>query len=202
MASTCQVGKLIELSKIELKRNFELKEKVNLSEFERARIIKAEHRLRMESESLPENCERGGLAIKCWFENGSRILTIHAGSSGNVIVQVKDVNASTKVTLYKNNDEIYGVFKNNETKRIILPDEAMERIKEKIRAHLENETLNLTEDGKYLVEVKKKARLFFLFKTWEDIRSEIDAETGEIIRMKGPWWEFLARDTPEESEDN
>ena len=78
----------------------------------------------------------------------------------------------------------------------------MERIKEKIRAHLENETLNLTEDGKYLVEVKKKARLFFLFKTWEDIRSEIDAETGEIIRMKGPWWEFLARDTPEESEDN
>jgi len=31
-----------------------------------------------------------------------------------------------------------------------------------------------------------------------DVSAQIDAETGEIIRVKKPWWAFLASEPEEE----
>ena len=59
-------------------------------------------------------------------------MTVYAGNSGNIVIQIKGVNVSTTVELYKNeNGSIEGVFK-NKTKVIILPDEAVQRIQEKL----------------------------------------------------------------------
>lgn len=143
----------------------------------------------------PENCTCSGSTVKCTSEDGTRTMTIYAGKSGNVIVQVKNINMSTNVTLYKSvNGTLYAVFKGNKTEAIILPDDVLNRIQERTKAKLSNESINLTEDGYYLVQSKKHARLFWLIPVRENIGAQVDAETGAIIKIRNPWWGFLARD--------
>jgi uncharacterized membrane protein YfhO len=139
--------------------------------------------------------------MKCDL-NGTRQMTVMAGKSGNTIVQVKGINMSTNVTLYKSEDKIYGMFKNSQTREIrILPDEIKEKIKERIKLRLENQIIELDENGIYQIQSKKKARLFFLFPVRERVKIEIDSETGELIKIRNPWWGFLARDSDEEIEE-
>lgn len=152
----------------------------------------------------PESCICSGSTLKCEFENGTRVMTVVAGNSGNVIVQVKNINASTNVTLYKADGKVYGVFKNNETHEIILPDEARERIKEREqnkegrRINWTNENITLNEEGFYEIQGKKKARLLWIVPVKEKFQSHVDAETGEVVHVRKAWWGFLARDVKEE----
>lgn len=143
-------------------------------------IVRERNRFRLNQTEVPENCTRTGSVIKCDVDGG-RIMTVMAGKSGNVIVQVKGINMSTNVTLYKANNTFYGVFRNNETKAInYLPDQVREKIREKLRAHLENETIELNEDGNYQMRAEKKARLFGLFRVRERVRAHINAETERL----------------------
>ena len=147
----------------------------------------------------PEECVCSGSTIKCTFENGTRIMTVYAGNSGNVIVQIKNLNMSTNVTLYKGeNGKIYGNFSHNKTKEIHLPDEVKERLQNHTHRILYNESMNLTEEGYYHIQAHKKARLFWLIPVREHMRAEVDAETGEAVKIRNPWWGFLARDVREE----
>ncbi len=150
----------------------------------------------------PEGCVCSGSNVKCSFENGTRIMTIYAGNSGNIIVQVKNINASTNVTLYKQDGKVYGTFKDNETKEIVLPDQVMEKLKEKKQKRLQlyNESIELDENGYYHVEMKKKARLFLLIPVREHVQAEVNAETGEAVKIRNPWWGFLAKDIKEDAE--
>jgi hypothetical protein len=148
----------------------------------------------------PDNCTCVGSAMKCEFENGTRVMTILAGKSGNIIVQVKDVNASTNITLYKEDGKVYGVFRDNETHQIILPDEVRNRIQEMMKdkrgrtANLTNENITLNETGTYHVDAKKQARLFWLIPVKEKVQFDINSETGEVTKTKTKWWGFLAKD--------
>jgi len=143
----------------------------------------------------PESCTCTGSTMKCILANG-REMTIFAGNSGNVIVQVKGENMTTNVTLYKFGGKLYGNFKNNETKEIkMLPDQVRERIREKLEKQLENENISLDDNGTYQYQGEKKARLFFIFPVKVMVKAEVDPTTGEIISLKsGKWWAFLAKD--------
>lgn len=160
--------------------------------------IQEKNRLRFEdgNGTCPAQCECSPeeRTVKCEFENGTRELTIHAGNSNNTIIQVKNINASTQVTLYKEGDKIYGQFRNNETRMIILPDEIRDRIMNQTRARLQNETYNLTQDGEYQIEARKRARLFWIVPVKERTQIRVDAETGNITDTSNSWWGFLARD--------
>ncbi|MFH1301127.1 MAG: hypothetical protein ABIK07_08695, partial [Planctomycetota bacterium] len=57
-------------------------------------------RERLEGEECPEKCTCTGSSTKCQLRNGTREMTISAGESGNMIIQVRGVNTSTKVALY------------------------------------------------------------------------------------------------------
>jgi hypothetical protein len=151
------------------------------------------------SSECPENCICSGSTIKCTFNNGTREMTVYAGNSGNVIVQIKNINASTNVTLYKMDGKVYGIFRNNETKEIYLPDEVKERLQNQTHRRLYNESMNLTEDGYYHIEGHKKARLFWIIPVREHMRAEVNAETGETVKIRNPWWGFIARDVREKN---
>jgi len=167
------------------------------------KIKQIRNRLRINQTECPNNCSCVGSTIKCELEGGGRNMTIRAGNSGNVIVQVKGVNMSTNVTLYKSEGKVFGMFRNNQTREVnLLPDHVQEKIRERIRARLENQTIELDEDGIYQIQGRKKARLFFLFPVRERVRMEIDSETGEEIRVRNPWWGFLARDSDEEETES
>lgn len=148
----------------------------------------------------PENCTCTGSVVKCMLPDGTREMTVTAGKSGNVIIQIKGVNVSTNVTLYKANGKIYAVNKNNETKRIkLLPDQVRERIRERLARQLENENITLNEDGTYNYQAVKKAKLFFLIPVKVKVMGELNSETGKIIKVRNSWWAFLAKD--DESEE-
>lgn len=161
------------------------------------KIIHAKNKITAEAKAgeCPDNCTCTGSVVKCELEN-DREMTITAGKSGNIIVQVKGENMSTNVTLYKADEKIYGVFKNNETKEIkMLPDQVKEKLREKTAKLLEDEKITLNEDGTYKYEGKKKSKLFLFIPIKVKVTAEIDAETGEITKTSKPnWWEFLAKD--------
>lgn len=153
-------------------------------------------RAHLDSSEVPENCTKTGESLKCWL-NGERTMTITAGKSGNTIIQVKGVNASTDVSLYKSEGKLYGVFDNN-TKRILSPEQVEEKVRERNQVRFEEHNITLDEDGYYRIQSEKRARLFFLFNVKERVRTQIDAGTGEIVRKRNSWWGFLARDTKSE----
>ncbi len=173
---------------------------VELGEISRERIkeaIKEKNKINVTSKawgSCPLECTCTGSTVKCILASG-REMTVYAGKSGNVIVQVKGENMTTNVTLYKSGEKLYGVFRNNETKIVrMLPDQVRERIRERIKARLQNENITLNEDGEYEYQAEKDARLFFVFKVKEKVNAKISAETGEVVQVNKVWWGFLAKD--------
>ena len=175
----------------------------NLTEEQKMLIIKERNRIRASANQseCPEDCECSGSAVKCSFENGTRIMNVYAGNSGNVIIQVKNVNMSTNVTLYKEDGKIFANFSGNKTKEIHMPDEIKDMLQNRTHTRLYNESVNLTEDGYYQIEGRKRSRLFLLIPVREHTRAQIDAETGETIKIRNPWWGFLARDIRNNTED-
>jgi hypothetical protein len=155
------------------------------------------------SRDYPEECICSGSTIKCTFENGTRVMTIYAGKSGNVIVQIKNLNMSTNVTLYKNDEgKVYGVFKGNRTHEVKLPDEIKERLENHTRTKLYNESIDLNEEGQYYMNATKRARLFWMFPVKEKVEFSIDSETGDVTKTKTMWWGFLAKDIKEKTNNN
>jgi hypothetical protein len=188
--------------------NVELKEKTQLSQEESNFLVQSRNELRVRAQAqqeCPSECECFGSTVKCdVFDSEKnqtrREMTIYAGNSGNVIVHVREINASTNVTLYHRNGKVYGQFRNNETREIILPDEAKARIELRERVRIENENIGLNEEGKYNLEARKRARLFWTIPVKERVRAQVDAETGEVLRVRSSWWGFLARDVRLDSE--
>jgi len=177
--------------------NSETAKKSSLTAQQIKKIIRAENRIKTNAKvwECLLGCTCTGSTVKCLLANG-RELTIYAGNSGNVIVQVKGENMTTNVTLYKLNKKLYGVFRNNETREIkALPDQVKERIRERLERQLENENISLDDNGTYQYQADRKARLFAFIPVTVMVRAEIDPETGNIIKIsKNPWWFFLARE--------
>lgn len=175
--------------------------------------IKKRIRANLSPENCPENCECAGSVTKCQNAEG-RELTIRAGKSGNMIIQSKRVNASTQVSLYLENGKYYGEFENNRTREIkIMPDVAAQRALERLRLRNCNESescrieLKEVKQGNqtraaYEIHAQKQARFLGIFKTRMQVQAQIDAENGEVIQTKKPWWAFLASEKDEEPENS
>jgi hypothetical protein len=143
----------------------------------------------------PKNCTCEGSTMKCELQNG-RQMTVTAGKSGNIIIITKEIDVPTKANLYKADDgTLYRVTKNNETREIkILPDQIQEKIKEKVKAKIQNQSIELDENGNYQVQIDKQSKLFALFPVKEKVKIEINSETGNITKTRTSWWGFLAKD--------
>ena len=44
----------------------------------------------------------------------------------------------------------------------------------------------------YEVQAERHYRILALFRTKAQVKAEVDAETGELVSVKKPWWAFLA----------
>ncbi len=92
----------------------------------------------------------------------------------------------------------------------IMPDVASKRALERLRLRVcsvdNNCNIKLKEVGSgnktqlaYELQAERHSKLLWIFGKKMQVRAQIDAETGEIIRVKKPWWAFLASE-PEEEE--
>jgi len=51
----------------------------------------------------------------------------------------------------------------------------------------------------YEVKAEKKAKVLGIFNAKMNVEADVDAETGEVIKVRRPWWAFLATEVDEES---
>jgi hypothetical protein len=174
---------------------------------------------RNESECL-EGCKCVGAVMSCPTETG-KTMTITAGRSGNTIVITIDkseVETELEIEAENETDNETGVgrnktrlrakLSNGQTKEIkIMPDVASQRALERLRLRTcseENCTIELKEvEGKkdkqlaYELQAERHSRILGMFRKKMQVKAQVDAETGELIRVKKPWWAFLASE-PEE----
>jgi len=84
----------------------------------------------------------------------------------------------------------------------VMPDTASERARERLQLKVcapENCQIELKEVGQgeqtraaYEVQAQKQVKVLGLFKKQMQVQAQVDAENGEVIRTKKPWWAFLA----------
>ncbi len=82
----------------------------------------------------------------------------------------------------------------------IMPDTASEKAIERLQMKVCTDCkieLKEVSDGEqvraaYEVQAQKEAKILGLFKTKMHVEAQVDAETGQVIETKKPWWAFLA----------
>ena len=85
----------------------------------------------------------------------------------------------------------------------IMPDaasaQAMQQLQLNVCSEENNCQIELKEFAQgnqikaaYEVQAQKQAKVFGIFGTQMNVRAQIDAETGELLSKKKPWWSFLA----------
>ncbi|MFH1431104.1 MAG: hypothetical protein ABIG37_01385 [Nanoarchaeota archaeon] len=91
----------------------------------------------------------------------------------------------------------------------IMPDRASERALERLKlkncAEEQGCSIELKEVGQgeqtklvYELKTQRQAKFLGLFRARMQVQAQVDAETGEIVRVKKPWWAFLASEPEEE----
>ncbi|MEM0465916.1 MAG: hypothetical protein QXW97_04430 [Candidatus Pacearchaeota archaeon] len=136
-------------------------------------------------------------------------MQIQSGAGNEIKMQVKGVEAKSNLQIGSELDPIQNRTrlrinlsngKNAEIK--VMPNTASERALERLRLKVCNSenncTIELKEVGSgekiravYEVKARKEAKFLWMFKTKMQVRAQIDAETGEVIQAKKPWWSFL-----------
>lgn len=136
-----------------------------------------------------------GAQMQIQTENGFKLKVGNAEAQSSLeITQEQDQNRTTLKTQLSNG-------KNAEIK--VMPNTASEKAIEKLQlknCDSENKcSIELKEVGNgeqvkvaYEIQAQKEARFLGMFKTRMKVQAQIDAETGEVIQSKKPWWAFLA----------
>ena len=97
--------------------------------------------------------------------------------------------------------------KNAEVK--VMPDTASEKALEQLRMKVCSEenncTIELKEVGSkeqtqlaYELKTQRKAKVFGLIAAKMQVKAQVSAENGELIRVDKPWWAFIASEPAEE----
>lgn len=109
-------------------------------------------------------------------------------------------NCNLTQEMVQNRTRIYAQLSNGNQEEIkVMPDRASEKAIERLRMNTcENCSIELKEVGRgdsvgmaYSVKTKTRAKILGLFNTNVNTEVEVDAETGEIIRTRKPWWAVL-----------
>ncbi|MFH1395967.1 MAG: FG-GAP-like repeat-containing protein [archaeon] len=81
-----------------------------------------------------------------------------------------------------------------------LPEDIIENLNEP-NLDIESTKLNY-EKTEYLVEGTESVKLFGIFKVKEKVKLSVDVQTGEIISIKKPWWDFLTSEVKPDQDDD
>ncbi|MCK4781398.1 hypothetical protein KAS79_00525 [Candidatus Parcubacteria bacterium] len=155
------------------------------------------------AKSEEEDDKKGGIAYDTstgkieFFRAGefqSQDVVLHTGG-GRVILETPNISVQVKCSQELVIEESKLLMKTSDGKKPInispadavavsgTPDQ--KAIKE----------IEIKEEAKkpiYLIQGTKKAKLFFLIPVSMKVESKIDAETGKVLAVKKPWWNFLA----------
>jgi hypothetical protein len=140
-------------------------------------------------------------------------MQIQTGEGNEVKLQSGNVEAKTTMSMTQeqaqNKTTLKTQLSNGKNVEIkIMPNVASEtalvRLRLKTCNSENNCTIELKEVGQgeqvkaaYEVQVQRHMKVLAMFQTKAQVKAQVDAETGEVISIKKPWWAFLATQ-PEE----
>lgn len=125
---------------------------------------------------------------------------------GNVSVRTK-MNITKEVA--ENKTKLKVNMSNGKGAEIkVMPDTAseiaLERLRLKVCSPENNCSIQLKEVGKgenskvaYELQIERHAKLLGLFAAKMQVKTQVDAETGDVIKVMKPWWAFLAAEPQE-----
>lgn len=162
----------------------------NVSEGQRVQLQAGEH--------IGEN----GQQMRIRQEANNQMRLEVGGRSANTSMKMNQemVNGQTKLSTQLSNG------RNAEIK--VMPDKASETALERLRLKncVESEgcSIELKEVGvgdgaklAYEVKTQRKSRFLGLFGADMQVQAQVDAETGEVLKVNKPWWAFLASEPTE-----
>ena len=149
-----------------------------------------------------------GQMIQVKMNNQNRIQL----QAGNVSAECSQ-NCNMTQAMVQNQTKLYAKMSNGQNAEIkVMPDtasqKAMQRLQLKVCSEDNGCSLELKEVGSgnqtrmaYEVQAEKQYRMLGIFKATGNNKVEVDAETGEVLSTKAPWWSFLASEVSEEDSE-
>ena len=142
--------------------------------------------------------EAKNIRFRVW-ENGSIQII-----SGNISALIERLNISLEDIGNWSNGMLLRAFMSNGKHAYlrVMPDEASDIALSKFKADCEEDEceLKIKEVGRgnyttvvYYIEADIDSKFLWLFERKMKVKAEINAEDGEIVYVKKPWWGFLAR---------
>lgn len=139
--------------------------------------------------------------------NGQQI-QIQEEANNRLRIRVQNVSAHTDAVMLQeqvqNRTRLMLNLSNGRNAEIkVMPNVASETALQRLRLRVcsseNNCTIELKEAGlgnqtraMYQVNAQREAKVLGLFRARMNVQAQIDAETGEVISSKMPWWSFLA----------
>ena len=155
-----------------------------------------------------------GIAVKdgSYTGEGGQQVMIQKQLNNQMQLRVNNVSADCGLNLtqqqIQNKTKLETKLSNGRNAEIkIMPDTASETALQRLRLKNCDEdcTIELKEVGSgnqvkaaYEVKTQRQSKVFGLFRARMNVQAQIDAETGEVIRVNKPWWAFLATEPAEE----
>ena len=159
-----------------------------------------------------------GIGVKIMAGNyvggSGQQMMIKQQANNQIQLRVNEVSANCGLNLtqkqIQNKTKLETKLSNGRNAEIkVMPDTASETALARLRLKVcseENECqIELKEIGSgeqvkvaYEMKVQKQSKFLGMFKTKMQVQAQIDAETGEIVRVRKPWWAFLASEPAEE----
>ena len=143
-----------------------------------------------------EGPSRGSLGE---LDTGSLGATISMIREGNKLkIKSGDVEVITSETVTVVDSKLTMQTSNGASAEIkIMPEVASQTAIDKLGDlgfEIELKEVGIGDDGNIVYELKaeKQGHILALFKKTGEITTQIDAESGDIISVKKPWWSFLA----------
>ena len=113
----------------------------------------------------------------------------------------------TGCDLNQENGKLMAKMSNGQNAEIkVMPDQANIKALERLQLKDcgEDCSIELKEVGKgdetrmaYEIKAQKESRVFGIFRANMDVEAVVDADTGEVIESRKPWWAFLASEEDE-----
>jgi len=120
----------------------------------------------------------------------SKNINISCGCDNEVCVENQLYNSEEN----KTQNKTFQLSNGRKAEIKIMPETASEKAIERLGEL--NFTVQLKEVGKdkvvYELKAEKEGKVFGLFRAKGKIQALVNAETGEVVKIKKPWWAFLA----------
>lgn len=123
---------------------------------------------------------------------GESIIKIEKISEDSISIEEEGTSIKTSKKLIIEEKKLFMETIKGKKEIKVMPSTASETAINQLK--LKYAEIELKEVGKPIYEItgKKEVKIFGLFKKEMLVKTQIDAETGNIEKTKKPWWSFLA----------